>query len=77
MVTQIGIVAGEILNYLDENGIVSLEEIIKRIKKPDKLILMSLGWLARENHIVVNQKEDKYIVGLRKKECIVKNDLPS
>ncbi len=72
MITQIGIVAGEILNYLDQNGIVNLEEVIENIDKPPQVILMSLGWLARENHILVTQKENTYLIELKKKKQKIK-----
>lgn len=68
MVTQIGIVAGEIWNFLDEHGETTLEEITKDIDKSEKLILMSLGWLAREKHIVVTQKNNTYHISLNQKK---------
>lgn len=67
MITQIGIVAGEILNYLDKNGMVKMEEICRKIKKPRELVLMSLGWLARENHILVEKKENIFFLTSKKK----------
>jgi hypothetical protein len=68
MVTQIGIVAGEIWNFLDEHGKTTLEEITKGIDKSEKLILMSLSWLAREKHIVVSQKNNTYHINLSQKK---------
>lgn len=65
MITEIGIVAGEIWHYLDEHGKVGLEDLIKNIDKPRDLILMSLGWLAREGHVVL-EGSDNFLVSLRK-----------
>ena len=67
MIMQIGIVAGDIWHYLDTKGKVKLSELESALGKPRDLILMSLGWLAREGHVLV-EGEDDYIISLRKKE---------
>ena len=67
MIMQIGIVAGDIWHYLDTKGKVKFSELEKFIGKPRDLILMSLGWLAREGHVLV-EGEDDYTISLRKKE---------
>jgi len=66
MITQIGIVAGEVWHYLDEHGKAKLEVLMKGIEKPRNVILMSVGWLAREGHIVVEGDEPDYDISLRK-----------
>ncbi len=66
MITEIGIVAGEIWHYLDEHGPSQLSDMASKINKPKNIILMSLGWLAREGHVILEGKED-YKVTLRKK----------
>ncbi|MFH1519014.1 MAG: winged helix-turn-helix domain-containing protein [Candidatus Omnitrophota bacterium] len=68
MITEIGIIAGEIWNFLDKQGEVSLEQLISGIDKSRDLILMSLGWLAREGHVLVRKEESLYQISLRKKE---------
>ncbi|UCC95598.1 MAG: winged helix-turn-helix domain-containing protein [Candidatus Omnitrophota bacterium] len=65
MFTEIGIVAGEIWHFLDSHGEVSLLQLLKGIEKPKEVILMSLGWLAREGHVLVKFEEDQYKVNLR------------
>ncbi len=65
-ITEIGIVAGEIWHYLDEHGEVVLGELIEGIHRQRDLVLMSVGWLAREGHIVVKEEKQDYIVWLRK-----------
>ncbi|MFC1807421.1 winged helix-turn-helix domain-containing protein [Candidatus Omnitrophota bacterium] len=67
MIIKIGIVAGEIWHYLDEHEEAELSDLVQRLDKPKELILMSLGWLAREGHVVLEGKDD-YKVYLRKKE---------
>ena len=66
MITEIGIVAGEIWHFLDQKGEVALEDLIKAIDRPRDNILMSLGWLAREGHVILQQLSNGYRVSLRK-----------
>jgi len=66
MITEIGIVAGEIWTFLDKSGQVDLEYLAKGIERPREIILMSLGWLAREGHVVVELDDDQYKLSLRK-----------
>ena len=66
MNTEIGITAGEIWHYLDQHGEVNLSSLIKSIDKPRDIVLMSLGWLAREGHVVVQQVNADFRVSLRK-----------
>jgi len=66
MITEIGIVAGDIWHFLDEHGEVAFSALVKGIDKPRDNVLMSLGWLAREGHVLVERKEDDYKVSLRK-----------
>ena len=63
---MIGIAAGDIWHYLDEHGKVSLAELVKGIGKPKEIILMSLGWLAREGHVTIEGSK-KYIIALTNK----------
>jgi len=65
MIIGIGIVAGEIWHYLDEHRQVRLSKLAEAIDKPRDLVLMSLGWLAREGHVMLEGEED-YKVYLRK-----------
>ena len=66
MITEIGIVAGEIWHFLDQHGETSLIELIKGIDKSRDNALMSLGWLAREGHVLMRQAGSDYRISLRK-----------
>ncbi|MFA5362339.1 MAG: winged helix-turn-helix domain-containing protein [Candidatus Omnitrophota bacterium] len=68
MIIEIGIVAGDIWQYLDHHGEVSLTGLIRGIDKPRDNVLMSLGWLAREGHVILQQVENDYRISLRKNE---------
>ena len=66
MITEIGIVAGEIWHYLEKNNrSASLEDIVKNIDKQRDIVLMSIGWLARESHIVLEGEAPNQKVSLR------------
>ncbi|MBM3255234.1 MAG: hypothetical protein FJZ08_02925 [Candidatus Omnitrophica bacterium] len=67
MITEIGIVAGEIWHFLDQqHSEVSLATLARGIDKPRDNVLMSLGWLAREGHVILQQTDADYGISLRK-----------
>lgn len=66
MITEIGIVAGEVWHYLDKHGEVLFSKLVQGIGQPRDLSLMSVGWLAREGHAVVKEEGKDYRVSLRK-----------
>lgn len=66
MITELGIVAGDIWHYLDEHGQSVLSALISGLDKPRDTILMSLGWLAREGHVILDIEGNDYRIELRK-----------
>lgn len=67
MITEIGIAAGDIWHYLDQKGSATLDQLVRGIGKPKELLLMSLGWLAREGHITLNDQESGYQASLARR----------
>lgn len=65
MITEIGIAAGEVWHYLDMHSKSSLSDIVRGIDKPKDIALMSIGWLAREGHVIVEKEGMDYKVQLR------------
>lgn len=65
MITEIGITAGDIWHYLDQHGKSPLSEIIYGIDTDKDRVLMSVGWLAREGHVVVEGGGPDYQIYLR------------
>lgn len=66
MITELGIVAGDIWHFLDKHGKVTLSDLVASLDQPRDTILMSLGWLAREGHVKLDkEKEDDYTIELR------------
>jgi len=66
MITEIGITAGDIWHVLDTKSPNMLKDIQKNIDAPRDQILMSLGWLAREGHVIVVKMDNDYQVRLVK-----------
>jgi hypothetical protein len=70
MVTRIGIVAGEIWHLLEKEGKLPFSTLLSKIGKDiaedEDVVCMSIGWLAREGHIVLKRKDLGYTVYLRK-----------
>lgn len=64
MITEIGITAGDIWHYLDKHERATLDELAKGIGKSKDLILMSLGWLAREGHVNLGDEKTGYLARL-------------
>lgn len=66
MITEIGIVAGEIWHFLDEHNEVNFIQLSKGLDRDRDLLFMSLGWLAREGYVVVIKEGNEYKIWLRK-----------
>ena len=65
MITEIGIVAGDIWHYLDQNRTCTLNQLAQDIDKNRNVVLMSLGWLAREGHVIMEAEGADYKITLR------------
>ncbi|OGW80969.1 MAG: hypothetical protein A3C47_05880 [Omnitrophica bacterium RIFCSPHIGHO2_02_FULL_51_18] len=65
MITEIGIVAGDIWHYLDQHKTSTLSELVKGTDRNRNVILMSLGWLAREGHVILEDLGNDYRITLR------------
>jgi len=66
MITEIGIIAGDIWHYLDSSKKGTLEEIVKATGKSKEGVLMGLGWLAREGHVTLIERSGTYEAVLSK-----------
>jgi len=66
MITEIGITAGDIWHYLDTYGKGSLKSIAMAINTDRDRVLMSIGWLAREGHVIVEASGSDYQICLRR-----------
>ncbi|MGN0031833.1 MAG: winged helix-turn-helix domain-containing protein [Candidatus Gastranaerophilaceae bacterium] len=62
---QIGFAAGEIYNYLNQNGTTSFAKMKKELDLKGNFADLGLGWLARENKVEISQKGPAVKVSLR------------
>ena len=66
MITEIGIVAGDIWHYLDQHKSATLNQLVEGTDKSRNVVLMSLGWLAREGHVIMEDlSNNDYRITLR------------
>jgi hypothetical protein len=68
MIIEIGIIAGDIWDFLEERDSASLTEIYNCLGHQKDRILMSIGWLAREGHITLEKVGEDFQISLRKKK---------
>lgn len=56
MINAIGETAGKVWHYLEEAGEANLNQIKKGVKADPNLILQAIGWLAREDKLIIEKK---------------------
>ena len=66
MVNQIGEIAGKVWMFLKQNGESNFNQLKKGIKADSNLILQAIGWLAREDKILIEKKERFVTYALKK-----------
>ena len=62
---KIGFAAGEIYNYLNQNGTTTFAKMKKELDLKGNFADLGLGWLARENKVEISQKGLAVKVSLR------------
>ena len=62
---QVGQVAGQVWLVLDENGPTTLAKLTKAVKAPRDVVLLAVGWLAREDKITIEERGRTRTVALR------------
>ena len=62
----IGETAGKVWKFLDEEGEATLNQMKKGIKADPNLILQAIGWLAREDKLII-EKKDRFLTYSLKK----------
>lgn len=56
LLKEVGETAGRVWSLLQAKGPQSLNALKKQVKAPGDVVLMAIGWLAREEKIVLEQK---------------------
>lgn len=60
MIQSIGDTAGKVWNFLNEKDGANLSQLTKGVKADSNLVLQAIGWLAREEKLLI-QKKGRYI----------------
>jgi len=64
MTERIGVAAGDIWKYLKEHGESSPIKIKANLGLSNTMLYLSLGWLARENKVIIVQADYSYKISL-------------
>jgi hypothetical protein len=64
-VEQTGELAGVVWHTLQVHGPLSLAKLVKAIDAPRDMVLMAVGWLAREDKIAIDENSRGRFVSLR------------
>jgi hypothetical protein len=54
-VESVGTVAGQVWQYLNSHGSVTLSKLAREIEAPRDLVMQGVGWLAREGKIAFHE----------------------
>ena len=65
IVAHIGDTAGVVWRLLSENGTMSLNKLVKAAGEPRDTVMQAVGWLAREDKVVIEENRRIRVVSLR------------
>jgi len=66
-ITQVGLVAGKIWHFInDKGGEAALSVLLSSINHNQQVVLMGLGWLAREGQVFLEEKDSDFKVVIKK-----------
>lgn len=63
-VESIGVVAGHVWQYLNENEPVTLSKLSREIDAPRDLVMQAVGWLGREGKITFHKGSRSKLISL-------------
>jgi len=69
METEIGNAAGNIWRYLDKHGETTLAGLKQGAKLSDQLLLMGVGWLAREDKLSFAKEGRTMKIGMKERQA--------
>lgn len=62
---RVGLTAGGIWNYLNQNGATPVTKLIKELPEEEKIVQRSIGWLAQEGKIMLSISEKVETIELK------------
>lgn len=76
MITTLGLIEGEILTYLDQNGKTTLTEITRRLEWPPQYLWMALGSLVRSGLVRIGKHEQEILIEPNDKSSLATDGSP-
>ena len=67
MIIKISVLAGEIWSYLEKEDQTTITNLVRKINGTRDEILLALGWLFKEGHVIVCGEGSNYVCALREK----------
>ena len=64
-VDRIGSIAGAVWSVLEHQGVLSQSQLVNQVDAPRDLVMQAVGWLAREDKLVIEQKGRRRTVALK------------
>jgi hypothetical protein len=64
-IPKIGETAGKVWHFLNQNGPRSLTKLAVDLGEPRDLVMLALGWLAREDKIEITEDKRSRMVSLK------------
>ncbi|MFH1857583.1 MAG: hypothetical protein ABH845_01580 [Candidatus Omnitrophota bacterium] len=68
LMTMVGLVEGDILTYLEENGPTALGQVVQDLEWPSRLVMMAAGSLIRRGLVRAAQDDLAIVLELREIE---------
>ena len=62
---RVGLTAGNIWHYLEENGATSVAKLVRELPEEEKIIQRSIGWLAQEGKITLDTVDRVETIALK------------
>jgi len=66
MFHTIGEVAGEIWRILKDEKALSTSAIVRRVRQPQSVVYMGIGWLAREDKLVFTETKRGMSISIKR-----------
>ena len=65
MQETIGITAGQVWDYLNQKGPATIIKLKSNLEVSNTMLCLALGWLAREDKIVISKMNHTYEISLK------------
>ena len=66
MITLLGLVEGDILEYLETQGSTTLYRLVQALEWPSRLVMMGVGALIREGLVIGRQRELEVVLEINR-----------